>query len=109
MHFYVRNDATYTFQTILASSQPQKNHSTTELRLPHKSSAEQSKEHHDNQETKALVGGPALAVTDNLSNGRVELVDEVQTLTHTSNNPIDITAVVEIKSQTATEELLHDS
>ena len=109
MHFYVRNNAMYTFQTTPASSQPQKNPSTTELRLPHKGSAEESKEHDYNQEAKALVGGPAVAVTDDFRNGRVELVDEVQTLSHTGNNSIDITAIVEIQPQTATEELLHDS
>lgn len=101
----------HAFHTTPASSQPQprKNHSTIELGLPHKGSAEESKEYNDNQEAKALVGGPAVAVTDDLSNGRVELVDKVKTLSDTGNDPIDITAVVEIKSQTATQELLHDS
>lgn len=85
------------------------NRLAVELALAHEAGAEQCKKHNDDHKGKALVSGPTVAVADDLGNIRVQLLDEVETLTNPTDDLVDVLVVMQIRSQALSQELLNDS
>lgn len=80
--------------------------STAQLGLSHETSTEEGKEHNDHHEAEALVSRPAIAAAHNVGNIRVELLDIVETFSHSIDDRLDIFAVLEFQGQSLSKELL---
>lgn len=89
-----------------SSAQSPKEGSPGKLAFTHEKSAEQCKKHNTNHEGEAFVGRPPIAVTHNPGNIRVQLLDEVETFSHSIDDFIDVLTVTQAGSQAITQELL---
>lgn len=76
--------------------------------LSNKQAAREREEHYTNKEPKTLIDRPTITVSYSSSNSRVQRLDEVQTLTDSVDDRVDVFAVAEGVAESVTETLLND-
>lgn len=105
-NFGLRNNAT---RAKFQSSRLLSLKLAVELALAHEEGAEQCKKHYNNQEAKALVGRPAVAIAHDLSDIRVQLLDIIETFSDPVDYLVDVLAVVQLGPEPLAQELLYNA